>query len=153
VAVSIPSTLRGVAIDGLPLTNDDPFADQQGISSPYTSHVGVTVDTTFRATDANIAIAIPLHAGGYIAAMDLTAQPQGPDALVGWSAPTADSVMVGIDGGFGELTCRRPPSSQFLLSDGAGSKIDVQPLAAAEVTQTALGSVRIFYGEIATIGP
>jgi hypothetical protein len=148
-AVAVDSTLRGVAIDGLALTNDDPYPDMQ-VSSPYTSYIGVTTDTVFRANDANISIEVPIHAGGYLAATDVQALQQGTDVLASWTAPTADSVLVGYGGGFGAFSCHRPASSQFLLLD-AGGEIDVQPLAAPEVTETPLGTVRVFYGEVSSV--
>ena len=143
------SSLRDVSIDGLTLSNDNPYPGMQ-VSSPYTSFPGVTVETVFRATDADISIEVPLHAQGYPTATAVQAQQQGTGVLVSWSAPTADSVLVGSGGGFGFYTCHRPPSSQFLLST-AGQQVEVQPISAAELTMTALGSVRVFYGEIASV--
>ncbi len=146
-ASAVASTLRNVAIDGLPLTNDDPFPDKQ-VSSPFTSYEGVTVDTVFRATDAGISIMVPIHAGGYLEATNVLAQQQGTDVLTSWSAPTADSVLVGY--GFGAYSCRRPVSSQFLLPNAIG-QIQVQALAAPQTTETSLGAVRVFYGEIVSV--
>lgn len=147
-ATFITTKLGSVAIDGLALTNGAPAPDKQ-VSSPYTAYPGVTADTMFRATDAGISIEVPIHAGGYVTATEVHAQQQGSDVLATWSAPAADSVLVGTEGGYGLTSCRRPASSQFVITGGAG-QIEVQPLAAPEVTDTDLGPVRVFYGEIAS---
>lgn len=147
-ATVITTKLGSVAIDGLQLTNGSPYPDKQ-VSSPYTSSSGVTADTMFRATDAGISITVPIHAGGYVTATDVHAQQQGTDVLVTWSAPAADSVLVGDAGGYALRSCHRPQSSQFVVTDGGG-QIVVQPLAAPEITDTDLGPVRVFYGEIAS---
>jgi len=147
-ATVITTELASVAIDGLQLTNGSPYPDKQ-VSSPYTSSSGVTVDTLFHATDAGISITVPIHAGAYLAATGVHAQQQGTDVLATWSAPTADSVLVGDSGGYALRSCHRPPSSQFVIPDGGG-QIVVQPLAAPEITDTELGPVRVFYGEIAS---
>jgi hypothetical protein len=144
------STLSDVGIDGLALSNADPYPDKE-VTSPFIAIPGVTTDTMFRATDAGVTIAVPIHAGGYLTATDVQVKVQGMGLLATWTAPTSDSVLVGYGGGLGISSCRQPAgTSQFLLENvPASGEVEVQPLAAPDVVDTELGTVRVFYGEIA----
>jgi len=151
----IGQATRSAALDGIALQHSTGAAMQS--TAPYESvQVGVTVATTFRATDAGVSIEVPIHAGPFVTASDVHVTASDPSMTVAWSANDVDSVFVGVAGGFGLSGCRVAGAERtytFPVGPAGQITVYVEAFAPPEVTQTALGPVRVFYGDVVSVTP
>ncbi len=121
----------------------------EALANPFIGG-GVTTATTLEITGCDRTVSVPLHAGPYPAATELRAERSDADLVVTWSAPAATSVLVGVNGGFGDYTCHDAPSGAYRFAGRAEVRgvAQVQTFGPPETTQTELGAVQVWYGEV-----
>jgi hypothetical protein len=139
------SCFEHLDIDGIRLATDDPY----GASNPYYGS-GITTDATLRVVACGIAIEVPIQPGNYPAFTDVQAMQTGSDLVVNWAAPDAVSVLVGAGGGFGIYNCHETIETQHLFT-GYGvpsAVVELRAFRVPEIVETAIGQVRVWYGEV-----
>lgn len=139
--ITFPGKLTAVELDGDVLSG----GLHEGMNTwlPWEGR-GITDAAVLRATDDDLSIEVPLHAGPFLAATDVAID---GSMSVTWDASGADSVFVGTDSTFALTGCRFDGATETYAARSGASSVEVQPLATAEVTDTDLGPVRVFYGE------
>lgn len=144
---AVGGNLGEVSMAGVPLSQDP-----AGSSNPFASYtVGVTAATTLHAVDAGRAIDVQIDAPPYPSATNLAVSAMG---VATWDASGVDSFFAAYSGGFGTTGCRLDGATRSHDFGGAlEATIYVEAFAAPKITQTELGPVRVFYGDVAMVTP
>lgn len=142
-AVISQSCFGSLSVDGIPIASRDSI----GPVNPFGAELVVTPTSVLTASDCDRTIEIPLHAGPYPIATNVAAMQSGTDLIVTWTSD-APFTLVTHGTGYAVDECLDQNASSHRFADsGAVSGGEVQALSAPETTESALGEVRVWYGD------
>ena len=148
--VIMENCFGGIVLDGTPL----PSADSHGPVNPYMAMRAITADATFTATACGNSIEVPLHPHAVPRIATASATRSGNDIVLAWSTD-APYTIASMGGGYGQVDCNDAGATQHVFAGwSSGSSFltaAVRPLSAPEITQTDLGEVRVWYGDVTPI--
>ena len=141
----VPTCLRSITLGGVALSG----ATLGDAVNPFWTTAPVTADETLEVSACGTTISAPVHARTGPAATGITAMRVGSDVTVSWSVGGADTSLVTLGTDFGGDSCLDAGQAHTFPNWSAPSRLtgSVQPLLGPEITETALGQVRVWYGD------
>ncbi len=143
--INAPTCFAGIDIDNTSV--DSVFA--QAAANPYVSSRPVSASSMLSASDCGRSIQIPLHAGPFPTASNVTGMRSGQSVVVSWMT-TAPFTIASVRGSLVLADCTDAGASEHTFPFGGNEPqltVSVQPLTAPEITHTDLGDVRVWYGD------
>ena len=140
-----PTCFGQMSVGAEVLSTQDSF----GPANPFFGSA-ISADATLQIAACGASIEIPLHPGTYPAIDGLHMVASGNDVVVDWSASTATSVLVAAGAGTGLYACHETTATQHVFAGNNVPQItaEVQAFRSPEVTDTSLGPVRVWYGDL-----